>query len=200
MDDTLNDVLRVDYALITEKLLDTVTFEVFIKFFVVYFFIIWISIIIWVIKDINNRTTSVLLQIISIMIILFLTPFSIFLYLLIRPSKTLFEKQHEEVDYNINTVSTIVEERTDKIEESSCCFKCNKPVATDFKFCPNCRIKLKIDCKWCKKLIYAWWDICPYCWNENDDSYEELEDKNDNKKVWNNIKEVKKKVENVNKK
>ncbi|MFA6079901.1 MAG: hypothetical protein WC753_00265 [Candidatus Gracilibacteria bacterium] len=63
---------------------------------IAYIFIIWFCIVVWVAKDINNRTRSVLLQIFCILIVLFLTPLGIFIYLLIRPQKTLFEKIFEE--------------------------------------------------------------------------------------------------------
>ncbi len=51
---------------------------------------------VWVAKDINNRTRSIILQVFCILIVLFLTPLGIFIYLLIRPQKTLFEKIFEE--------------------------------------------------------------------------------------------------------
>lgn len=51
---------------------------------------------VWVAKDINNRTRSIVLQVFCILIVLFLTPLGIFIYLLIRPQKTLFEKIFEE--------------------------------------------------------------------------------------------------------
>ena len=73
--------------------------------------IIWIAILLWVIKDIANRTDNVLLQVISILIILFLTPFGIFVYLLIRPTKTIFEKYYEEIEDNIDIFNEIIEER-----------------------------------------------------------------------------------------
>ncbi|NCP76641.1 hypothetical protein GW830_00645 [bacterium] len=57
-----------------------------IKLVLGYFFIIWAAFIIWVIKDITNRTTNILVQTISIFIILFFTPiFGLPIYLLIRP-------------------------------------------------------------------------------------------------------------------
>ena len=163
----MEDILNIDFRLLLESGLESVTFEMFIKFVIIYFFIIWISVIVWVIKDINNRTNNIFLQVISILIILFLTPLSVFIYLLIRPSKTLFEKYYEEIENNLDTVSTVVEESTKRIEESSTCFKCNTLVSKDFKFCPNCKVNLKVDCSKCKKIYYALWEICPYCWIKN---------------------------------
>ena len=57
-----------------EMLWEIVTFETMIKVAIVYFFIIWIAVLVWVIKDISNRTNNVLLQIFSILLIVFLTP------------------------------------------------------------------------------------------------------------------------------
>lgn len=67
-----------------------------IRWAIIYMFIIWFCIVVWVAKDINNRTRSIILQIFCIVLVLFLTPLGIFIYLLIRPQKTLFEKIFEE--------------------------------------------------------------------------------------------------------
>lgn len=69
-------------------------------------------------KDISNRTESILLQIVSIFIILIFTPFGIFIYLIIRPGKTLLERSYDEIEYNLDIISAFVEEHTqEKIEE-----------------------------------------------------------------------------------
>ena len=84
----------------------------FIKFLVLYFFIIWISLLVWVVKDISNRTDNILLQLLSILIILFLTPFGIFIYFIIRPGKTFLERCYEEIDHNLDVIAQFVEEHT----------------------------------------------------------------------------------------
>lgn len=157
----------MNYDEIVKFIWENVTFEMFIKFVIIYFFIIWISLIIWVIKDIWNRTESVFLQIISILIILLLTPFWLFIYLIIRPWRTLFEKCYNEVDENLDTMAKIIEDKTKNEEENTNCINCNYPILSDFKFCPNCKTELKQSCKSCGKTIFAWWNICPYCWEQN---------------------------------
>ena len=98
-------------------LLNYVTIENTIKFFVLYFFVIWIAILVWVYKDITNRTDSIIYQIISILIILIFTPlFGLFIYLIIRPGKTLFEKYYEEVEYNLESLTKDIEERLKNCE------------------------------------------------------------------------------------
>lgn len=91
-----------------EMFWENVTFEAFLKFVIIYFIVVWISLIVWVIKDIVNRTDSVLLQLLAILIVTLLSPFGIFIYLLIRPSKTVFEKYYEEIEDNLETLTTIV--------------------------------------------------------------------------------------------
>ncbi len=93
---------------------DKVTVENIIKFFIVYFFIFWISILVWVYKDIINRTENIFYQIISILIILIFTPlFGIFIYLIIRPHKTLFERYYEEVEYNLESLNNQIKQTVD---------------------------------------------------------------------------------------
>jgi hypothetical protein len=49
---------------------DIITIKTFIKTVIIYFLVIWVAIFIWVIRDITNRTDSILLQFFSILIIL----------------------------------------------------------------------------------------------------------------------------------
>jgi cbb3-type cytochrome oxidase subunit 3 len=98
-------------------LIEKITIELAIKFFIVYFFIIWIAIIVWVYKDITNRTENIWYQIFSILTVLLLTPFlGLIIYLIIRPSKTLFQKYYEEVEYNLEALSKDIEERLKKCD------------------------------------------------------------------------------------
>lgn len=158
--------MYIDLNYISSVLYEKVTFDMFIKFLIVYFFIIWISILLWVIKDIWNRTNSILLQLFSVLIVLFWTPLWVFVYLLIRPSKTLFEKYYEEIDVNLDTFSQIIEEKNRFIDSNLKCFRCNISISPDFKFCPNCKTSLKKQCISCKKTLYSNWKICPYCWED----------------------------------
>ena len=162
----MNDLLKLEFDIweYAKSLWESITFEMFLKFMIVYFFIIWIAILVWVIKDINNRTSSIFLQIISILIILLLTPFWVFIYLLIRPGKTLFEKYYEEIEDNLDMISEFVEDKTKDLETRNHCSACDTPIHHDFKFCPNCKVNLKVECSWCKKDIIEGWKICPYCW------------------------------------
>lgn len=93
-----------------------ITFEFAFKFFLVYFFVIWISLIVWVLKDISIRSNNLFVQIISVFIILFLTPLWIFIYLLIRPRTTLYEKYYQEIEDNLDIINEIIEERKRELD------------------------------------------------------------------------------------
>ena len=56
------------------SLWENTTFEIVLKFFILYFSIIWVSIVIWVIKDITNRTDNFIFQLFSILLVILLTP------------------------------------------------------------------------------------------------------------------------------
>jgi len=89
-------------------LMDFISIKTFIAIVIVYFLIIWIAVIVWVIKDISNRTHSILLQIISIFIVIIFWPLWILLYFLIRPNKNLFEKYYKEIESNIDFLTETI--------------------------------------------------------------------------------------------
>jgi len=111
--------MKIDLVWFVNNIYEIVTFDTFIEFAILYFFIIWISILLWVMKDISNRTNNITLQITSVLIILLLTPFWIFIYLLIRPSNSLFEKYYGEIEENLDIFNEIIEERINKKSNKS---------------------------------------------------------------------------------
>ncbi len=138
-----------------------ITLDAVIKFVILYFFILWWAFIIWIVKDITNRT-NILLQVFSILIVIFLTPiFWLPIYLLMRPRRTIFEKYYEEDE--LNQDEAILEEESEEESESYPCPKCWKEVSEEFKFCPYCEFKLTKDCSKCLKPLRADWKMFPYC-------------------------------------
>jgi len=166
--DFINNIQNLNINEIFAYFIDSITFTIFLKFLVIYFTIVWIAILAWVIKDITNRTNSIILQFISILLILLLTPLWVFIYLIIRPSRTVFEKYYKEIEDNLDIFSDIVDDKIFSDREKIHCYKCKTPIGPDFKFCPKCKIELKWDCKSCWKHLYKWWKICPYCWKKQD--------------------------------
>ncbi len=178
INDIIYKIINFDYLWFLSYVLSLLTFETFLKLVVVYFFIVWIAIIIWVTRDIINRSNNILLQIFSILTVLVWTPLWIVVYLLVRPSQTLFEQYYEEA--SIDDEASLEENFTD--EKHHCPF-CHYQVESDYKYCPNCRESIKKECISCKKLINPKLEICPYCWEEQ--KTEEKEQKQKKKSnVW----------------
>lgn len=177
-----NNIIEFDYIWYVNLFLESLTFESFLKLILIYFFIVWIAIVIWVTKDIINRTNNILLQIFSILTVLLFTPLGIFIYLLIRPSKTLFEQYYEETELEEDDVYNLSESLKDsgenkmsnKKEKTISCFKCSYKLSDFFKFCPNCWEALKKDCKSCKKELKTEWKVCPFCWKDQENRVEEI--------------------------
>lgn len=161
----METIINFDYISILSELFNNITLEWFLKLIIIYFFIVWISIIIWVIRDIINRTNNIFFQIIAILIPILLTPFWLIIYLLIRPSQTLFEKDFiEDSTQNHNNIEILNE------KEKHFCYNCNFEVKQDYVYCPNCKEKLKHSCKSCKKEISSNFKNCPYCWTSQEES------------------------------
>lgn len=191
-------VTTFDYLSYFNQVFANLTFESFLKMLVIYFFLVWIALIIWVIKDIINRTNNIFFQIFSILTVLIWTPLWIFIYLFIRPGKTLFEKYYEESEL-WEICDTHIENSEKNIQEvwSLKCFSCWYEISSDFKFCPNCRIKLKEECIWCKKEIKSDWKLCPFCWKNQDNEIDWILDKQDEKEE-SSINEKDKLEDNIN--
>ena len=114
--DTYFQILLNDINVYLQTLWETITFEFVFKFWLIYFFVIWIALLVWVVKDISIRTDSIFFQVISVFIILFLTPFWVFIYLIIRPRKTLYEKYYDEIEDNLDIFYELIEERKKELK------------------------------------------------------------------------------------
>lgn len=169
INDFIYNFLNFDYIWFLSNIFSMLTFETFLKLIIIYFFIVWIAIIIWVIKDIINRTNSILFQIFSILTVLLWTPLWIVVYLLIRPSKTLFEQYYEDA-----SIEEDFDENDERLKDKCLCPFCQYQIQPDYKFCPNCRECLKKVCNFCQKELNPKWTICPYCWKDQEKKIEKI--------------------------
>lgn len=163
-----NKIVSIDYAAVFSALLEGMTFDLFIEILIIYFLVVWVALIIWVTKDIINRTNNIFLQIFSILTVLVLTPLWLFVYILIRPSKTLLEKYYEESELDDYVQEELVVGDAWEKLWTERCFECLHLIESEFVFCPNCRVKLKKECVDCSKEIKVAWAVCPYCGGEQD--------------------------------
>lgn len=98
-----------------QKILSSNIFTLALQGLIVYLAILWIAIIIWVTKDANNRSNSLLFQVFAILVVIFLTPlFGLLIYLILRPSKTLTERYIEEMQMQL--LAEAEEEERKKLE------------------------------------------------------------------------------------
>lgn len=149
---------------IMEYLWTTITIEFMIKFFVVYFFVVWIGLIVWVARDIAARSLSRMFQCLCVLIMIIFTPLGLILYLLIRPKKTVYDIYSDEIEDNLSILHEIVEERLwEKDDETLYCPECEESIEAEFIICPSCKCSLKDTCHSCHKVIREWWSVCPYC-------------------------------------
>ncbi len=142
-------------ALQLEALFSSPIFEIALKGTLIYLAIFWIALIIWVARDVINRTNNLFFQIMMIALNIILPVFGLLVYLIIRPNKTLVEKYYEEIEYR-----ALAEGAEQSLMH---CPKCGTDVDRDFVFCPNCASQLRKSCTKCKKLIDVKYKICPYC-------------------------------------
>lgn len=183
MNELVYRIINFDYIWFISNIFSMLTFEFFLKLIIIYIFIIWVAIIIWVTRDIINRTNNILIQVFSILIVLIWTPLWIIIYLLIRPSKTLFEKYYEE--------SNLIEDDLQdydlkKIKENiKTCPYCDYEIKDEYKFCPNCRNILKKKCIYCGRELKPEWIFCPNCWKDQENKVNKILTQIDEIENWN---------------
>lgn len=115
---------------------------------------LWLSLIIWVYRDIRARARDPLIRILVVIVVALLFLPGIVIYLILRPSQTL-EDEYQQV----------LEEEAllQAIEDSPTCPGCGRRIKEAWMVCPNCHTKLKKVCHECGKLMELPWNLCPYC-------------------------------------
>lgn len=140
--------MTLNPALISNSLL------ILSSFSVIFLVVLWISLIIWTFRDIRKRTKDRFLTILAVIIstVLFLP--GVFIYMLIRPQKTLDEAYQDSLEE---------EALLQTLEEFSTCPGCNRQVMDGWVICPDCHTRLKKKCQKCGNSLIPTWEICPYC-------------------------------------
>jgi RNA polymerase subunit RPABC4/transcription elongation factor Spt4 len=117
---------------------------------VVYFAFLWISLIVWVTRDVIQRSNSILFQIFAILLNTLLPILGLLMYLLLRSPRTLLEKYYDEMELKM-------------ISSQKKCEKCLQEIESSYIFCPHCSNVLQEVCASCKKYFPKNYDICPFC-------------------------------------
>ena len=121
-----------------------------------YAFVIWLVLIIWVARDIFDRTSSILGRILALGLTIFLPFFSLPVYLVLRPNDTLQDRYERE----LGREAILAEMKTD-----ISCVECLKPIQENWLYCPHCARELKKLCSSseCQAVLNFSWTVCPTC-------------------------------------
>ncbi len=123
--------------------------------------LLWLSIIVWVYRDIRDRTRDLGLQVLAVFVVMMFFPaFNIpglALYLMLRPRETLEESYARSLEE---------EALLREIGDEGMCPSCRRFVERTWRVCPFCATQLKDICQKCEQLLSFNWVACPYCASE----------------------------------
>ena len=115
---------------------------------------LWVSLIIWTIRDVRRRSKDPMARILAVLIVTLLFLPGMLIYAILRPARTLDEEFQQSLEE---------EALLQTIEDIPLCPGCSRQIQPDWMVCPNCQTKLKKKCQHCKALMELPWNICPYC-------------------------------------
>ncbi len=120
--------------------------------------LLWLSIIVWVYRDIRDRTRDLGLQVLAVFVVMMFFPgFNIpglALYLMLRPREALEEAYARSLEE---------EALLREIGDEGLCPSCRRFVERAWRVCPFCQTHLNDVCQECSQLLSFNWVVCPYC-------------------------------------
>jgi len=120
--------------------------------------LLWLSIIVWVYRDVRERTRDMALQVLAVFVVLMFFPGlnipGLALYLMLRPRETLEEAYARSLEE---------EALLREIGDEGMCPSCRRFVERGWRVCPFCQTQLKDICAQCSQLLSFSWLTCPYC-------------------------------------
>lgn len=136
--------------------LDTITdnWQLLVAIAVGYALLVWLAMVVWVFRDIRDRTRDPFAQVFSVLIVLAFNLPGLLVYLIVRPRETLAEAYERSLEE---------EALLQELEDQRACPSCKRRVQDDFIMCPFCQFQLKEACAQCEKPMSHNWAICPYC-------------------------------------
>lgn len=120
-----------------------------------YALVLWLSAVVWVYRDVRNRTSDQASQLIAVLLVALFNLPGLIVYLVIRPPATLADAYERSLE-----AESILHEL--QLTASSC-QTCRRPIEEDFNLCPHCRTILREPCRSCARVVRTSWISCPYC-------------------------------------
>jgi RNA polymerase subunit RPABC4/transcription elongation factor Spt4 len=115
---------------------------------------LWLSLMVWTYRDMRSRSRDPLLRILAVLLVVVLFLPGIFVYLILRPPRTLEEEYQKTLEE---------EALLQSIEERPTCPGCGARIKENWMVCPSCYTRLKKTCHECGRLMELAWNLCPYC-------------------------------------
>ncbi len=128
--------------------------EILVGFGLAYFATLSLTLVIWTFRDIQTRTSDVVVQAISALFVAIFNLPGLVIYLVLRPHETLAEQYQRSLEEE-----TLLQE----LKQDLLCPSCNQVIQSDFQVCPHCRMRLKRQCVECGRMLELDWNTCPYC-------------------------------------
>lgn len=122
---------------------------------VTYALVLWLSAVVWVYRDVRNRTADPVSQLIAIVLVAVFNVPGLVVYLVIRPQTTMADAYERSLE-----AEAVLHEL--QLTANSC-QGCRRPIDDDFNVCPHCRVVLREPCRSCSRLVRTSWTACPYC-------------------------------------
>ncbi|MPZ50689.1 MAG: hypothetical protein GEU75_15560 [Dehalococcoidia bacterium] len=120
-----------------------------------YALVLWLSAIVWVYRDVRNRTNDQASQLIAVVLVALFNLPGLVVYLVIRPQDTMADAYERSLE-----AEAVLHELQ---LASTACQNCRRPIDDDFNVCPHCRVTLREPCRSCAHLVRTSWIACPYC-------------------------------------
>ena len=120
-----------------------------------YALVLWLSAIVWVYRDVRNRTTDQTSQLIAVLLVAVFNVPGLIVYLVIRPQATMADAYERSLE----TEAVLHELQL----TANSCQNCRRPIDDDFNVCPHCKTILREGCRSCGRAVRTSWLTCPYC-------------------------------------
>jgi uncharacterized OB-fold protein len=129
-------------------------FIILTAFALAFILALWISLIIWTLRDIRLRTKDRLFRFLALLSVIVFNFPGFLIYLILRPRSTFSESYQSALEE---------EALLQSIDGFDTCPACGHQTNTSWNYCPFCEQPLQLQCKHCGGRIKPEWNACPEC-------------------------------------
>jgi RNA polymerase subunit RPABC4/transcription elongation factor Spt4 len=122
---------------------------------IAYALVLWLSAVVWVYRDVRNRTMDQSSQMIAVILVAVFNLPGLIVYLVVRPQGTMGDSYERSVEAEAILAELQL--------ASNACQVCRRPIEDEYVVCPWCRSVLREACRSCGKSVRTAWMACPYC-------------------------------------